>query len=169
MARTDQGNLVATVNYGIIQLNTESGYVELLTQMDRSQKGKVPLDGSFGMAQVGQLGPLTKVSGFGGDVYVFADRQLENLRVMHMSAQRFYSLCISKSDDHISPSGTESRSSLAGSEYLPVCQLATPYTVLFSRSLQALLISQSSSIEFIDLLSEYKLRRINVTVIMREP
>ena len=120
------------------------------------------------MAQVGQLGLLTKVSEFGGDVFVFADRQLENLRVMNISAQRFYSLCISKSDDLISPSGTESRSSLAGSEHLPVCQLTTPYTVLFSQSLQALLISQSSSIEFIDLLSEYNAQN-DCNVFILEP
>lgn len=154
MAHTDQGNLIATVDYGIIQLNLESGYVELLTQTDRLQKGKVPLDGPFGTAQVGQLGPLTKVPGKGSDVYVFADMILENLRVMDMSARRFYSLCVSMSDDHISPSGTEAHSALA-SEHLPVCLLATPHTVLLSQSLQAMLISQSSSIEFIHLPSEY--------------
>ena len=145
---TDRGNLMATVGYGIILVNTTNGHVELLTNPDGLQRNRPELDGPFGFAQVGELGPISKHPGTGGKIFVFADRLLRNLRVMDLSTRRFYSLCAPGTKDFITRYSTEPTPALqiSGGQ-MPICMLSVPHTVLVTHSSQALLVSQSDRLE----------------------
>ena len=139
---------MATVGYGIILVNTTNGHVELLTNPDGLQRNRPELDGPFGFAQVGELGPISKHPGSGGKIFVFADRLLRNLRVMDLSTRRFYSLCAPGTKDFITRYSTEPTPALqiSGGQ-MPICMLSVPHTVLVTQSSQALLVSQSDRLE----------------------
>lgn len=155
LVTTPNGSLVASVDQGIIEIDVETGQVELLTHPESFSRVHHMIDGKFGQAQVYEAGPLTAVPGLPG-LYVFADRMLHNLRVLDMSTHQFFSLCMSSLDAYLSPNSTMAMPSMSGDEILlPPCGLASPHTLLFIRFGEVMLISQTYNITTMDLQCEY--------------
>ena len=148
-------SLIAVVHMGVIEINTRTGQVELLTHPNGFRRDNPMIDGAFGQAQVYELGPLTPVPGF-ESTFIFADKILHNLRVLDLSQREFYSVCLSSTDRYLLRNSTIPIPTM--SEYeIPFCNLTEPHTVLFTESGQAMLISQSQNITLWNVTCEYKI------------
>lgn len=137
MALAPNGDLIVTTSYGIFLTNKQGDFVWLANPASY-QVRPGSIDGEFEEASIAHSGPITEVPGLGG-VYVFADMQNDNIRLLDMRARKFFTLCQSNA----SVSGAYL---LAEDIDLVQCSLYQPTSVTFSQDGREIMIAHTNTI-----------------------